>query len=43
MGRRWPGVTIPIINIAAGDGFPVQLGNGEGVCGGDGDALFSMV
>ena len=36
MGRRWPGVTIRIINIAAGNGFPVQLGNGEGVCGGDG-------
>ena len=36
MGRRWPGVTICIINIAAGNGFPVQLGNGEGVCGDDG-------
>ena len=32
-----------IINIAAGDGFPVQLGNGEGVWGGDEDALFSVV
>ena len=32
-----------IINIATGDGFPVQLGNGEGVWGGDGDALFSVV
>ena len=26
--------------IACGDGFPVQLGNGEGVWGGDGQEIF---
>ena len=48
--RQWPGK--PLLgascflnnnNVACGDGFPVQLGNGEGVWGGDEDALFSVV
>ena len=28
------------INVACGDGFPVQLGNGEGVWGGYGQEIF---
>ena len=29
--------------IACGNGFPVQLGNGEGVWGGDGQEIFLFI
>ena len=31
------------INVACGDGFPVQLGNREGVWGGDGQDIFLFI
>ena len=31
------------INVACGDGFPVQLGNGEGVWGGDGQEILLFI
>ena len=31
------------INVACGDGFPVQLGNEEGVWGGDGREIYLYI